>query len=159
MQPKDIIVKDIRERIGKLRLAIYNLEQTAALYESDFDLFPPEPKTIRDTVYGILKENGKPMAKQQIHDAVIAAGVTIPGQSPLNNLAAHMSNDARIENAHNDVWALREWRDQSPQMQKLVNDAPSAGNVANSAPTTGGSPNPGQNGVPTGPGPVVVSTP
>ena len=158
MQPKDIIVKDIRERIAKMRLAIYNMEQTAALYESDFDLFPPEPKTIRDVVYDILKENGKPMAKQQIYDAVTAAGITIPGQSPLNNLAAHMSNDARIENAHNDVWALREWRDNSPQMQKLVNDAPPVGNAANNAPGTSGSPNPGR-GTPVGQGAVTKSAP
>ncbi len=62
--------------------------------------------------YQKLKDHGQPIHRKQLHRyAIEDMGLFVRGDNPVNNLTAHMSNDARFESTKGDgMWGLTEWR-------------------------------------------------
>ena len=109
---KELFIDDLKRQISSLRATLRNLEGTLDYYQGLSFEETRKPASLRDAAYNILKEEGRPLTRQVVFDKITHMGIDIPGQQPLNNVTAHMSNDARIESLGNNLWALREWRQQ-----------------------------------------------
>ena len=57
---------------------------------------PTSPELL-EAIYRKLVDEGEPVHRKQILSHVQALGLHIRGQDPMNNMTAHMSNDARFE--------------------------------------------------------------
>ena len=79
-----------------------------------------EPKELRNRAYDLLKGVGHPLLYTQVHDILDAMGVEIGGQSPPQNVIAHMSGDSRFETKGNGLWGLSEWSEATPANSPAV---------------------------------------
>ena len=66
-------------------------------------------RELRDALYRHLIEVGRPMNRRELLDHMTRLGVPVGGDVPLNNIGAHMSNDARFKSLGEGMWGLREW--------------------------------------------------
>lgn len=113
MDNRTIFIQDLKKRISSLQSTMAHLEGTLAYYETlPEELTETERITVQEGAYRILKESGDPLNRHAIFEALKAMDIPVNGQQPLNNLTAHMSNDARIESLEKGSWGLREWREQ-----------------------------------------------
>ena len=73
---------------------------------------PPTSANLAEVLYQKLKDRGQPIHRKQLHRyATEDMGLFVRGDNPVNNLTAHMSNDARFESTKGDgMWGLTEWR-------------------------------------------------
>lgn len=73
---------------------------------------PPTSANLAEVLYQKLKDLGQPIHRKQLHRYVTEdMGLFVRGDNPVNNLTAHMSNDARFESTKGDgMWGLTEWR-------------------------------------------------
>ena len=123
MDHRAIFVQDLKKRIASLQSTMAHLEGTLAYYETlPEELMETERITVQEGAYRILKDEGAPLNRHAIYEALKAMGIPVNGQQPLNNLTAHMSNDARIESLKNGSWGLREWREQYESASDPFND-------------------------------------
>ena len=60
----------------------------------------------------ILAAEG-PLHRQEIYGRLVSMGMEIPGQSPINNVGAHLSIDARFKSLGGGTWQLVEPDDES----------------------------------------------
>ncbi len=72
----------------------------------------PTSANLVEVLYQKLKDHGQPIHRKQLHRyAIEDMGLFVRGDNPVNNLTAHMSNDARFESTKGDgMWGLTEWR-------------------------------------------------
>ena len=70
--------------------------------------------------YKVLMEHGSPLHRKDLYDRLMAAGVEIAGQSPISNMTAHMSHDARFESKGSGMWGLVEWPTANPVVQRIA---------------------------------------
>ena len=73
-----------------------------------------KPKTspgLAEVLYQKLKDHAQPIPRKQLYRYVTEErGLFVGGENAVNNLAAHMGNDARFESAGKGLWGLSEWR-------------------------------------------------
>lgn len=74
--------------------------------------YPGTSNNLRDAMAEILAAEG-PLHRQEIHRRLVSMGMEIPGQSPINNVGAHLSIDARFESLGGGTWQLVEPDDES----------------------------------------------
>lgn len=76
----------------------------------------PAPRGIRHATYELLHDMGYPMHyKQEIYPMLLARGVEIRGNDPINNLTSQLSHDERLERYGNGYWGLAEWHKNPPK--------------------------------------------
>ena len=61
--------------------------------------------SIGDAIYEILSTE-RPLHRREVHNRLLEMGMKIPGQSPINNVAAHLSKDPRFKRGGGGVWDL-----------------------------------------------------
>ena len=69
---------------------------------------PPEESStsnLGDAIYEILSTE-RPLHRREVHNRLLEMGMKIPGQSPINNVAAHLSKDPRFKRGGGGVWDL-----------------------------------------------------
>lgn len=81
----------------------------------------PVAKNIADAVQGVLEQAGKPMKTTALHNALMNMGIAVPGQNPINNLSARLSNDKRFFSTK-DGWTIR-----SPSLISELQTTPAEG--------------------------------
>jgi hypothetical protein len=79
---------------------------SATTFSPSITVFDAPPKSITDAVKGLLEKNGVPMKAGHIFRSLLEMGIAVPGQKPLNNLSAHLSNDKRFVSTPQG-WAIR----------------------------------------------------
>lgn len=68
---------------------------------------PEQSRTsnLGDAIYQILRAE-RPLHRQEVHRRLEEMGMRIPGQSPINNVGAHLSLDPRFTSVGRGVWDL-----------------------------------------------------
>lgn len=60
---------------------------------------------IRDAIHEVLVAE-RPLHRKDIHDRLVAMGIHIGGNNPVNNVGAHLSLDPRFKNVGKGIWDL-----------------------------------------------------
>ena len=74
--------------------------------------YPGTSNNLRDAMAEILTAEG-PLHRQEIYRRLLSLGMEIPGQSPINNVGAHLSIDSRFESLGGGIWQLSEPSDEA----------------------------------------------
>jgi DNA-directed RNA polymerase delta subunit len=105
------IVKDIQalERIIRRMKGEAGRSQTASTTERPTASGRQVAATsvvMKDAAERFLRENPGPLQTKDVLDALSAQGIHVPGDSPQNNLSAHLSRDGRFLSLGRDGWVL-----------------------------------------------------
>ena len=103
---REIQVAELAAAEKAFKVVMDRLSRSAAVSKADH---PTSPE-LMEFIERFLAEVGQPVHRKQILRHVISLGLHIRGQDPINNMTAHMSNDARFESTKGDgMWGLTEW--------------------------------------------------
>jgi hypothetical protein len=61
---------------------------------------------MKEAAERFLRENPGPLQTKDVLDALTSQGIHVPGDSPQNNLSAHLSRDSRFLSLGRDGWVL-----------------------------------------------------
>lgn len=72
---------------------------------------PPlsEPKSVRNTIYALLRERGAALHYREIARELAERGTPANGQDAGRTVAAHLSNDPRFRAMGQGRWGLASW--------------------------------------------------
>ena len=60
---------------------------------------------LTDAIFAVLNAE-RPLHRREIYNRVVETGVTVRGESPINNIGAHMSHDPRFHSVGGGMWDL-----------------------------------------------------
>lgn len=66
----------------------------------------PAAKSVADAAYAVLEKAGGAVRTSILYRLLLESGIAVPGKQPINNLSAHLSNDARFVSTAQG-WMLR----------------------------------------------------
>ena len=100
--------------IEKLTKKVDAFRQVVAYYkEQGEDLAPSltPGREIDDAILSILKGEGKPLHRKEVHRRLEAMGIHVPGENPVSNTGAHLSalRPLTKPNGKLGIWSLTEW--------------------------------------------------
>ena len=121
--PSPTTIQDIRTAIGGIDDEIRGMDERRAELQrqrgalvttlrffggDDADLSPTSPSdgksgSLADAIFTVLSAE-RPLHRRDILDRVIEMGVTVRGESQINNIAAHMSLDPRFHSVGGGMW-------------------------------------------------------
>ena len=70
---------------------------------------PTDSRILRNALYQRLQFEEKPIHRNDLYQHLVNLGIHVNGDNPVNNMTAHMSNDARFESVGEGMWGLYEW--------------------------------------------------
>ena len=124
MDPQDMI-RELATELGRLIEQRDSLNDRIAMFQGVMKVYMEkeqeesraasdsrqltEARLLRDALHNYLSLTGRPMNRRELLQYVVDMGIHVNGENPLNNIGAHMSNDARFESLGEGMWGLREW--------------------------------------------------
>lgn len=105
-------------KVEALKIVIELMQEAAD--QEDADVSPPG-KQLKNEMYAILHDTGRPLHYSAIYEALQQRGVHVPGRDPKRNVGAHLSADQRFARFGNGEWGLASWLrlagDREPRLQ------------------------------------------
>lgn len=77
---------------------------------SGFERLPYREKSIRDSAYECLSNNGKPMKTKAIADALIAGGLSSNAKHLANGVYSTLAREPGVFHVDGGWWELVEWK-------------------------------------------------
>lgn len=110
------IIKKLQETLDRLRVEravideqIAHFEGVLAYYEGNPEQVETRavpPKSLRNAMWEILKEEGSPLHFKEIYERLKARGIQVAGKEPDRNVGAHLSADERFKSLGQGMWGL-----------------------------------------------------
>ncbi len=108
---------EARRRLGLLREALAAVSKDPAAVSGTIEPISIRERVIRST-REILADAGRPLTIAAIHAEFIRRGNALPGRGSPTNLIAHIGATDRVARLARGVYALPEWRAQTPSDDK-----------------------------------------
>jgi DNA-directed RNA polymerase delta subunit len=118
------LVKKLQETLDSLRSERDRLDQqieqfegVLAFYDQNperLDVRPGSSKELRNTMWDILREEGRALHFRDIYERLAERGARVAGKEPHRNVGAHLSADERFISLGSGIWGLASWPPQPP---------------------------------------------